>query len=103
MLPDGRLIGHRQYAMYYKQKFRPEDTRKAVTLNRLALEYTTNGVKTSSALALTRGSTLAARKQRMSARKFARKFTRQAKRDRLQVSVKQNKLQGKYFRLQVVQ
>lgn len=29
-LPDGRVVGHRQYRVYYKQHYRPEDTRAPI-------------------------------------------------------------------------
>ena len=30
MLPNGRVVGHREFKKYYKQKFRPEDNRPSV-------------------------------------------------------------------------
>jgi pre-60S factor REI1 len=35
MLPDGRLLGRREYQRYYKQRYRPEDTRSALMASKL--------------------------------------------------------------------
>lgn len=53
ILPDGRIIGHRNFRVYYKQYYRPEDTRAPVLaqqreeLLRLGLKYGGNKAKAS--------------------------------------------------------
>ena len=37
-LPDGRVIGNRKYNSFYRQYYRPEDTRPSVQANREMLE-----------------------------------------------------------------
>lgn len=34
ILPSGRTLGHREFKKYYKQRFRPEDTRESVLLQK---------------------------------------------------------------------
>mmetsp|Transcript_35355 Transcript_35355/g.56435 ORF Transcript_35355/g.56435 Transcript_35355/m.56435 type:complete len:357 (-) Transcript_35355:2476-3546(-) len=53
---ERKVVGNRDYNRYYKQNFKPEDTRAAVVANsreRLLLLYQKAGVETSSALAKT--------------------------------------------------
>lgn len=38
-LPNGKIIGHRQYKHIYRQKLRTPDEREAVIINKLAIEY----------------------------------------------------------------
>ena len=38
-LGNGKIIGTRELKYIYKQKFRMPDTREAVLINKLALEY----------------------------------------------------------------
>ena len=38
-LGNGKIIGNRELKYIYKQKFRMPDTREAVLINKLALEY----------------------------------------------------------------
>jgi hypothetical protein len=38
-LPNGKIIGHRQYRHIYKQKLRMPDEREQVVINKLAIEY----------------------------------------------------------------
>lgn len=38
-LGSGKIIGHRQFAYIYKQKWRLPDKREAVLVNKLSLEY----------------------------------------------------------------
>ena len=38
-LPNGKIIGHRDYKHIYRQKQRLPDEREAVVINKLALEY----------------------------------------------------------------
>jgi len=39
VLQDGKQIGHRSYARYYKQKYKPEDLRESVLINKLCSQY----------------------------------------------------------------
>ena len=79
------------------------DSRKSVVLSRLALEYQGMGAPTSSALTVAGGSLILAKRAAIKARKPAERFRKQQDLYRLRIGVKNNKLQGKYFRLQVVQ
>ena len=38
-LPNGKIIGHRDYKHIYRQRNRLPDEREAVVINKLALEY----------------------------------------------------------------
>ena len=38
-LPNGKIIGHRDYRHIYRQRARLPDEREAVVINKLALEY----------------------------------------------------------------
>ena len=38
-LPNGKIIGHRDYRHIYRQRTRLPDQREAVVINKLALEY----------------------------------------------------------------
>ena len=57
VLMDGKHVGHRDYRRYFKQRYRPEDTRESTLAERrehkerLLLMYKAAGVETSSALA----------------------------------------------------
>ncbi len=39
LLGNGKIIGARSLKYIYKQRFRPQDTREAVVVNKLSLEY----------------------------------------------------------------
>ena len=39
LLGNGKIIGTRSLKFIYKQRFRLQDTREAIVLNKLALEY----------------------------------------------------------------
>eukprot|EP00771_Trimastix_marina_P000453 gnl/Trimastix_PCT/1473.p1 GENE.gnl/Trimastix_PCT/1473~~gnl/Trimastix_PCT/1473.p1 ORF type:complete len:431 (-),score=86.96 gnl/Trimastix_PCT/1473:142-1395(-) len=39
VLSDGRQLGHRDLVRYYRQRFKPQDTRKAVILNAMMQQY----------------------------------------------------------------
>ena len=39
LLPNGKIIGSRALKYIYKQRFRVEDNREAVVVNKLAVEY----------------------------------------------------------------
>ena len=38
-LPNGKIIGHRDYKHIYRQRARLPDEREAIVINKLALEY----------------------------------------------------------------
>ena len=38
-LPNGKIIGHRDYKHIYRQRTRQPDQREAIVINKLALEY----------------------------------------------------------------
>jgi len=38
-LPNGKIIGHRDYRHIYRQRTRLPDEREAIVINKLALEY----------------------------------------------------------------
>merc|ERR1711862_722746 len=38
-LPNGKIIGHRDYKHIYRQRTRLPDQREAIVINKLALEY----------------------------------------------------------------
>ena len=38
-LPNGKIIGHRDYRHIYRQRTRLPDQREAIVINKLALEY----------------------------------------------------------------
>lgn len=38
-LPNGRIIGHRDFKYIYKQKLRVPDKRECILINKLSLEY----------------------------------------------------------------
>jgi hypothetical protein len=38
-LGSGKIIGHRQFAYIYKQRYRTADQRESVVVNKLSLEY----------------------------------------------------------------
>lgn len=46
ILPSGMRLGHRAYRRYYKQRFRPEDDRDSVIINKMVSEYKTLGYET---------------------------------------------------------
>jgi hypothetical protein len=50
LLPNGKIIGTRALKYIYKQRFRVEDNRESVVVNKLAVEYRqlkaiTNGIE----------------------------------------------------------
>lgn len=38
-LPNGKIIGHRNYKHIYRQRLRLPDDRESVVINKLAIEY----------------------------------------------------------------
>ena len=102
-LPNGKIIGHRDYKHIYRQRNRLPDEREAVVINKLALEY--RQMQHGGAIAKVPGGDLAKKEDPLEkGLKQAKDRTRDktAKRDqkeRMQVGVKANKLMF-HFRLQ---
>ncbi|KAJ1980271.1 pre-60S factor rei1 [Dimargaris xerosporica] len=105
VLPSGQRLGHRDLKRYYKQRFRAEDTRESVVINRLLTQYAEDGAFASAAhkQANDRALIMNQPKGRWALRQQHSSIT--AKRRQLEydarVGAKANKLQ-RYFRPQVL-
>lgn len=105
-LPNGKIIGHRDYKHIYRQRNRLPDVREAVVINKLALEY--RQMQHGGAIAKVqgfRGGYLAKKEDPLEkglkeAKDRTRDRTAQRyQKERMQVGVKANKLMV-HFRLQ---
>ncbi|KAJ1982560.1 pre-60S factor rei1 [Dimargaris verticillata] len=105
VLPSGQRLGHRDLKRYYKQRFRVEDTRESVVINRLLTQYAEDGAFASAAHKQANDRALimnqprgrwALRQQHPSIMVKRRQLEYDAK-----VGAKANKLQ-KYFRHQIL-
>lgn len=85
VLSSGAKLGHRSMKLYYKQKFRPDQDRNSVIINRLMSQYKLLGWHN----------------QPVDAQREERRRTRDAKKGALDLGVKANKLQH-HFREQVI-
>jgi hypothetical protein len=107
ILPDGRVIGHRQYLRYYKQRYAPEDTRQSVVASKLSLEYQNmgggGGATSSSSLIIARGQHQFLSRLAMKTRAPEKAFERAQKLRDLRVGMTTNKLIRKHFRIQMMQ
>lgn len=82
-LTSGKTLGHRKYHRYYKQKY-------------------TGGFELAP-FSFSKPSAVLAERAKIQARKPREKFEKTRARYQLGTSIRSNKLQGKYFRLQVIQ
>eukprot|EP00947_MAST-08B_sp_MAST-8B-sp1_P001734 g1734.t1 len=96
-----RVVGHRSLRAYYKQRYRPMDLRPAVLaerearISRMIAYYGKAGVTTVSTFAEKR------RRYNIAAvRKERSKKEHEYEKQKMQLGWKQNKLQGRFFRIQ---
>eukprot|EP01104_Vermistella_antarctica_P020025 TRINITY_DN827_c1_g2_i3.p1 TRINITY_DN827_c1_g2~~TRINITY_DN827_c1_g2_i3.p1 ORF type:complete len:209 (-),score=49.33 TRINITY_DN827_c1_g2_i3:340-966(-) len=87
ILYDGRVIGNREFARYYKQSFRRRETRQSVLANQIAAQQRALGWKQTVS------------REIVLARNDGRKFQNTAKKWKMQTGVKANALQT-HFRHQ---
>ena len=102
-LPNGKIIGHRDYRHIYRQRTRLPDQREAIVINKLASEYRKmraeeNGV----VLAQTPGNRAKGmiNEQDIDESKNGRarmKHQRRAERDRMQIGIKNSTTMMKHF------
>jgi hypothetical protein len=86
VLANGTVLGHRDLKVFYKQRYRPKDTRDSVLLRQInsykAIGWHTTNTKDEI--------------------KIKEKVARQELRQQLGISVRANKINTKYWRHQVV-
>ncbi|CDH48403.1 cytoplasmic protein [Lichtheimia corymbifera JMRC:FSU:9682] len=104
VLPSGAVIGHRDLKRYYNQRFKPEDTRESVLINKLIGQYTDMpGYETarSSSSSQRRRLAITDGKAQHVRHTEAFKEMRVHEDHKSRVGIKANKLQ-KYFRVQIL-
>lgn len=77
VLPDGRTLGHRDYAMYYRQHFKAPDQREAVLVGKLMAQYRAIGYT---------------KEWHSSHSEMTRKHLKQQAREKLRMNMNHNKL-----------
>ncbi|KAI9498312.1 C2H2 type zinc-finger-domain-containing protein [Zychaea mexicana] len=106
VLPNGSVVGHRSLKRYYDQKFKPEDSRDSVLINKLIGQYSdmqgyqtpragSSSFRTGGRMMITDG------KSRHVRHTEAFKDVRVHQEYQTRVGIQSNKLQ-KYFRIQIL-
>lgn len=101
-LPNGKIIGHRDYRHIYRQRTRLPDQREAIVINKLALEYRRASAAEGGAVVLStlKGRPTDAQYQDDMKGPMSRwKFIHRAERDHMQIGVKNSKTMMKHFRI----